>query len=457
MQNYKKNYLKVNLQFLFFFIMVSVNIKSKDIEARDIIDKNLPQKFNYMKNAVAIVKLDDYNPENIRLALIKIIELLELENYFNNKSILLKPNFLAPTKNAFTPIELIRELIQILKNKTDAEKISVGDSTLTKRFTSMTFKSSKIRETCEAEGVNLINFFESERVKVKLHNPTYEIEENIYLPKEIIDSNLIINLPKLKTHSGYVYTGAIKNLFGLLGNKMNMHRTHKNKIDFQKMLADIYFAVEETNKTDLPKTMTLIDGVIAMEGKGPRAGKPRKVGLLIAGFNPAAVDMVGYTLMNGNPNDLEAITSVAKRTELPVDISQLEILGEKDVHKFIVADFKKPNVSFLKQDRIQDSVFLSKISEQMMKISIKVNRNKCILCEECVKHCPAEAMSRKNDKIYVDHDLCIECYCCGESCPNGAISTKFYLFRVLPLLLILMGIGAFLIIWLVISIISNFL
>ncbi len=437
--------------------MVSVNIKSKDIEASDIIDKNLPQKFNYMKNAVAIVKLDDYQSQNVKIALKKVFDLLNLTPYFKNKNLLLKPNALAPSKNAYTPPEMIEELIKILKSETSANEITLGDSTMTKKLTSITFNRTKINHICKQLGTGVINFFESERVKVKLKNPNYDIEEYMYLPKEISDSDIIINLPKLKTHNGFVYTGSIKNLFGLLGNKMKMHMVHKNKIEFQQMLADIYFAVEETNNTELPKVLTIMDAVMAMEGKGPRAGKPRKVGLLIAGFNPAAVDIVGYTLMNGNPNDLDAITSVAKRTELPVEISQLEILGEKDVHKFIVADFKKPNVSFLKQDRIQDSGFLSKISEQMMKISIKVNRNKCILCEECVKHCPAEAMSRKNDKIYVDHDLCIECYCCGESCPNGAISTKFYLFRVLPLLLILMGIGAFLIIWLVISIISNFL
>ncbi len=415
----------------------------------------LPQKFNYKKNRVAIVKLDNYNPENIRNALFKVIELLELENYFNNKSILLKPNFLAPTKNAFTPIELIKELIQILKNKTDAEKISVGDSTLTKKFTSMTFKSSKIRETCEAEGVNLINFFESERVKVKLHNPTYEIEENIYLPKEVVEADLIINLPKLKTHNGYVYTGAIKNLFGLLSNKMHMHMIHKNKLDFQKMLADIYFAVEETNSTDLPKTMTLIDGVIAMEGKGPRAGKPRKVGLLIAGFNSAAVDIVGYTLMNGNPKDLEAIISLAERTELPVDISQLEIIGNIDYRDFVVKDFKIPKVSLL-QIPETESGLSSKIAKKITRISIKIKRKRCILCEDCVKHCPAEAMIRRNEKIIVDVDKCVECFCCGESCPKDAISTKFYIFRVLPLLFLLIGIGAITIIWLFSIIFLNF-
>ena len=352
---------------------------------------------------------------------------------------------------------MIEELIKILKSETSANEITLGDSTMTKKLTSITFNRTKINHICKQLGTGVINFFESERIKVKLKNPNYDIEENIYLPKEISDSDIIINLPKLKTHNGYVLTGAIKNLFGLLGNKMKMHMVHKNKIEFQQMLADIYFGVEETNNTEFPKVLTIMDGVLAMEGKGPRAGKPRKVGLLIAGFNPAAVDMVGYTLMNGNPNDLEAITSVANRTELPVDVSKLEILGEKDLKKYIITDFKKPKLSLIKEDRIQDSGLFSKISEQMTKISIKVNRNKCILCEECVKHCPAEAMSRKNDKIYVDHDLCIECFCCGESCPSGAISTKLYLFRVLPLLLILMGIGAFLIIWLVISIISNFL
>jgi uncharacterized protein (DUF362 family)/NAD-dependent dihydropyrimidine dehydrogenase PreA subunit len=437
--------------------MASINVKSKDIEASEITDKEIPQKFNYMKKKVAIVKLDDYQPHNIQNALKRVFDLLNLTPYVKNKNVLLKPNALAPSKNAYTPPEMINELIKILKNETGAKEITLGDSSMTKKLTSITFNRTKFNRICKQHGTRVINFFESERVKVKLNNPTYGIEEYIYLPKDISDTDIIINLPKLKTHNGYVYTGAIKNLFGLLGNKTKMHMVHKNKIDFQRMLADVYFGVEETNHTELPKVLTIMDAGMAMEGKGPRAGKPRKVGLLIAGFNPAAVDIVGYTLMNGNPNDLEAITSVAKRTGIPVDISQLEILGEKEVDKFIISDFKKPNIALLKKDRIQEGGLFSKISEKMMKISIKVNRKNCILCEECVKHCPAEAMSRKNDKITIDRDLCIECFCCGESCPNNALSAKFYLFRILPLVLILMGIGIVLIIWIFTFIISNFL
>jgi uncharacterized protein (DUF362 family)/NAD-dependent dihydropyrimidine dehydrogenase PreA subunit len=437
--------------------MVSINSKNENLQVNEINNKNIPQKFYYKREKVAIVKLDDYQSKNVHNALKKIINLLEINTYFKEKSILLKPNALAPSKNAFTPPEMIKELIKIIKDDANAKEIFVGDSTMTKTLTSITFKRSKIKKICEEEGVKLINFFESERIKVKLNHPDYDIEENIYLPKEIHDVDLVINIPKLKTHNGYVYTGAIKNLFGLLGNKMNMHMTHKNKIEFQQMLADIYFAVEETNKTEFPKVLTVMDACIAMEGKGPRSGKPRKVGLLIAGFNPAAVDIVGYTLMNGNPKDLEAIYSLAKRTELPMDISQLEIVGNANYKDFIVRDFKKPKIAILKNVQVRKGKFYSKIIEKMTRISIKIKRKKCILCEECVSHCPAKALVRKNDRIIVDREKCIECFCCGESCPNNAINAKIYLFRVLPLIILLMSLGAITFIWLLFSIISNFL
>ncbi|MFX1337908.1 MAG: DUF362 domain-containing protein [Promethearchaeota archaeon] len=434
--------------------MVNISSKIEQNKLQKNTEKNLPQKFNFMKNKVVVLKLDDYVPKKINEALRSIIEMLGIKEYFVNTSIMLKPNLLAPSKNAFTPPEIALELIKILKLDMKAKEVVVADSTMTKKLTSLTIKRSKFKEICEAEGVKIINFFESERIKVELNNPDYAIEEKIYLPREVKEVDLLINLPKLKTHNGYVYTGAIKNLFGLLGNKMNMHMTHKNKIDFQKMLADIFFAVEETNSRYIPKVLTIMDAVIAMEGKGPRAGKPKKIGLMIAGFNPAAVDIVGYTLMNGDPKDLDAITSLAKRTELPVDITQLDIIGVDNINDFIVKDFKKPKITLLNKDRIREGSLFSIISEKLMKISIKINRKRCILCEECVRHCPAEALVSKHDRIFVDHDACIECFCCGESCPNNAISAKFYVFRILPLLILVLSLGAIFIIWLLISMVN---
>ena len=160
-------------------------------------DKKIPQKFNYMKNSVVIVKLGDYQPNNIKNALKDLIDLLNLKTYFDNKSILLKPNALAPTKNAYTPPEIIEELIKILKNETSANEITLGDSSMTKKLTSITFNRTKMNRIGKQLGTRVINFFESERIKVRLNNPSHKIEEHIYLPKDISDTDIIINLPKL--------------------------------------------------------------------------------------------------------------------------------------------------------------------------------------------------------------------------------------------------------------------
>jgi uncharacterized protein (DUF362 family)/NAD-dependent dihydropyrimidine dehydrogenase PreA subunit len=434
-----------------------VESKEKYDEKALITKPELPEKFLYKKEKVALVKLDDYEPENVKRALQSLIRLLDINDFFKRKSILLKPNVLASSKGAFTPAVFMEELIGIINEQKTVKEIFVGDSTITKKYTSVALKSSKIKEKTEAKGAKILNFFESERIKIDLKKPIYHIEESIYLPKEVCEVDLVVNLPKLKTHGGYVYTGAIKNLFGLLGNKQKMHMTHKIKSNFQKMLADIYFAVEETNNTNYPKVLTIMDAVIAMEGKGPRGGDPRKVGLLIAGFNSAAVDIVGYTLMNGNPKDLEAINSVAKRTELPVDISQIDIIGDVDYKDHVIKDFKKPKVKMLKKGTVPEEGFSSKIRNKAMSISIKINKSKCILCESCVKHCPAKAMERKNEKIVIDTNKCIECFCCGESCPNGAISAKWFIFRIAPYLGLLLFVSVTMLIWLLILIIMKLL
>jgi len=424
-------------------------VESKDDNMIEKINTNstLTHKFNYKKRQVALVKLDDYEPENVKKALTSLIELLDIQDYFKGKSIFLKPNVLSGGKNVHTPPEILISLIQLLKTKGNIKELHVGDSTLTSSITERSLKSSSIKEMCQLEDVDVINFFKSDREKIKLANPPHDAEYEIYLPKEVCDADMIINLPKLKTHTGFVYTGAVKNLFGMLGNKQKMHLTHSNKQSFQKMLADIYFAVEETNETNMPKVLTIMDAVIAMEGKGPQFGKPRKVGLMIAGFNSAAVDIVGYTLMNGNPRDLEAINSLARRTDLPVDISQLELIGEKNYKDFIVKNFKKPKITLLKKSGYSMKWLPTSIAKLMMKMSIKINKKKCTLCEQCIEHCPASAMVREGNEIVIDVQKCIECYCCGEGCPNDAIDAKWFLFRIMPYLIISITIGVGLILW----------
>ncbi|MGV9198020.1 MAG: DUF362 domain-containing protein [Promethearchaeia archaeon] len=400
---------------------------------------NLPQKFQYKKKSVVIAECNEYTREALINALKTIINLLDIKKYFQDKEILLKPNYLAPSDYAYTEPTVIMAIQEILKKK-GATRVMVGDSTMTKGLTSLTLKRTCISEKCAEEQIELKNFFESNRKKVTLKNPQPGVEKDIFLPEEAVDADLVINLPKLKTHNGYVYTGAIKNLFGLLGNKMKMHMKYKNKQNFQKLLGDIYFALEESHDNARPKVLTIMDAVIAMEGKGPRAGDPRKVGVLIAGFNPAAVDMVGFSLMNGDPRELTAIKSVAQRTELPVSVNDLDIKGVSNYESLVISDFEKPRLQVLKEKQV--SGLFSKIADKMTSISIKIDRGSCTLCGQCVAHCPAEAMVKRKNKIVIDQDSCVECFCCGESCPNDAISAKFYLFRIMPYFILLVaGLG----------------
>ena len=90
----------------------------------------------------------------------------------------------------------------------------------------------------------------------------------------------------------------------------------------------------------------------------------------------------------------------------------------------------------------------------VLKHRFDIKHKKCLLCEECVRQCPAEALYRKKDKILIDQNKCIECFCCGEACPNDAVTSKWYLFRILPLLIGILAVGGLILIYILIQILA---
>ena len=112
---------------------------------------------------------------------------------------------------------------------------------MTKAISSMAHKRSGIAKVAEKFGTKMINFLAEDYVNVS-HN-SFRASKVIRIPRAIKEADIIINLPKMKTHSGYVFTGAIKNFFGLMQDKISMHKIHKDKIQFQRMLGDIHNAV----------------------------------------------------------------------------------------------------------------------------------------------------------------------------------------------------------------------
>ena len=395
-------------------------------------------------NLVAIVKVDNYEPFNVHKGLKRLFELLKpsfFEENIEEKVVLLKPSILGPTKDTFTNTVVVEQVASIFQEK-GAKKILIGDSTMTKSITDMAHRKSGISKIAEKFGFPCINFFKEELVSVS--HSSFRAENLIRIPKPVAEADIIINLPKMKTHNGFIFTGAIKNFFGLLVDKIIKHRRFKDKDKFQQMLGDIHQAVLATgNDGKTKKVLHLMDGIIGMDGKGPRSGNLKPFNCLIASFSPVAVDSLAFTIMGGNPMDLMAIISLAERNSWPINVNELKIIGD-NWEKFKKKS-KIPPLKNLQNTRTTGS-FVERLATYFIDKFhplIQIDKKKCVICMACANHCPVQAIIKieKKNKLEIDHKICIGCFCCGESCDNDAIKTqrpikKSYIYLILILIVI---------------------
>jgi len=408
--------------------------------AFEMIGANQSQVYDYKNleitieklNVVAILRVNNYDSQNVRGGIHRILELLNpsfLHEDLSNKIILLKPNVLAPDKMAYTNKVVVEE-IALLFNEIGAKKVLIGDSTMTESITSMAHKRSGLKQVAENVNTRMINFLSEEYVNIS--HDSFRVNEVVRIPKSVVEADIIINIPKMKTHTGYIFTGAIKNFFGLVQDKLKMHSICKDKKKFQRMLGDIHNAVLCTGKDGNTKpVLHIMDAIVAMEGKGPRSGNHKPFHCLIASFSPVALDSLAYTLMGGNPNDLEAIKSLASRNLWVTDIDDLVILG--DQWEEFKQKAKLPPLKNLQTKRTAGS-FLERLAVPILNAfhpEIKISHKKCIQCNACSTHCPTGAIKRNDfqDKMIIDRKKCINCFCCGEICPNDALKTQISIIR----------------------------
>lgn len=244
----------------------------------------------------------------------------------------------------------------------------------------------------------------------------------------ILDCDGIINVPKLKTHGFQRLTASVKNMFGILPGllKGEMHVKIPGAFEFAELLLDIILQHK-------PR-FSLLDGVLAMEGNGPRGGHPRPMHVILASDDPIALDATAARIVGLDPLHVPVLSIAAERGLGTVNEDEIEIVGVP------IAEVR--DAGFKIEHRPIHPFFQKRTASVLSHIAVPkpyIDHKKCIACGVCVTVCPTKpkslSRSRADEVPVYDYSRCIRCYCCQELCPESAVHiTKPFLRRVFDLI-----------------------
>lgn len=362
-----------------------------------------------MNSQVSIARCREYNRLQVLEATRSSIDLLGGITSFvkPGAKVLLKPNLLMakePEAGITTHPEVVRAIIKLLKEINCRIILGDGPSVWGNQIENVeeVYSRTGMRKLCQDEGVKIVDF-DKRRMR-----------EKFPLTAWLDECDCFINIPKFKTHDFTILTGAVKNLFGLVPGtyKTELHKNYFAPEDFANILVDIY--------QEARPALTVIDGIIAMEGDGPATGgKPRNLGLIFAGSDCVALDTVLALIMGVEPEYILTTKEAARRALGISDIRSIRILGER-LENIIGEPFQLPVTSIAK--KIPRPII--RLAKKLIKYYPCVEHDHCISCAACIKACPNKAISMRNKRVNFDYKKCISCFCCQEVCPNAAIKVK---------------------------------
>ena len=363
-----------------------------------------------MKSSVSIVKCQNYDEEKVLGGLRQSIDLIGGIRAFvrEGSRVLLKPNLLfgkSPEKAVTTHPAVVKGVIQILREAGGVPFI--GDSP----------SVGSLMRTAEKAGIKAVAN-EMKCPLVEFNNPVLpsqrrgNIFKQLEIDQTVLEADVIINLPKFKTHSLTLLTLGVKNLFGCIPGprKALWHlKAGEDRKTFAQILVDIYQVIQPS--------LTILDGIVGMEGNGPNSGRPIPLGLILASRDSVSLDQIACDLVGISRESL-LTNRVAIEQGLGKD--GIEVVGER------VEDVRIPHFQFptLSQPDWNLPGFLRRALKNALASKPVVQEEMCNACGRCSEICPPKALVRKEKDLVFDYGRCIRCLCCLEVCPEGAISIK---------------------------------
>ncbi|MFO7575954.1 MAG: DUF362 domain-containing protein [Bacteroidales bacterium] len=332
------------------------------------------------------------------------------------KTILVKPNILTdddPARCISTHPAVVEAMVRFLQSR--GARVLIGDSPA---IHSRNFRAARsgIRDVCERTGAEW-SVFTDKPGSLRIAGRSLKIA------RAALEADLIISLPKFKTHELMYLTGAVKNTFGLVPGlqKAAQHALYQDRVSFGRFLVDL-------NEAILPHFF-LIDGIMAMEGPGPGNGFPVKTGIIAGSTNPVALDVIISRIAGYDPLEIStnmiAITRgiwLSAENEIEYDGPELSSVVREDFLK--VGIRKNGNIA------LQFLIHRIKPLRKLEHRPVFISKN-CIGCGKCIEICPMKALEfhpKKKNKVLLTDDKCIRCFCCSEVCPSNAVEIRRKLF-----------------------------
>jgi ferredoxin len=207
-------------------------------------------------------------------------------------------------------------------------------------------------------------------------------------------------------------TLGVKNLFGCVpgSRKALWHlKAGDDRKRFAQMLVDLYSII--------PSSLTVLDGVLGMEGNGPGSGHPIELGLILASQDPLAVDQIVCDLLGISR---KALPTNRVAFESGLGRGSVEVVGEP-LERVRIPDFTFPTLT---EPDWNLPAFVKRALKNALTSKPVVEQEICKACHRCEEICPPKALTTKDERRVFDYKKCIRCFCCLEVCPEGAVSIK---------------------------------
>ncbi|HHV62414.1 MAG TPA: DUF362 domain-containing protein [Firmicutes bacterium] len=210
--------------------------------------------------------------------------------------VLIKPN-VGFKKNhltgATTNINVVKALSTIIKG-VGARKIIIAEGAIVGTSTRDTFQANGYYDIAGELGVELLDLKTAEMVAVPV--PCGKAFHRLHVPRAILEADVVVNVPVMKTHDALPVTLGLKNMKGII-REQDKKRFHKWGLSQ---------AIVDLNKVAYPD-LTVLDGTIGMEGLGPAHGEPANLGVMLASTDTVAADAIGSLVMGIDPGEVEYI------------------------------------------------------------------------------------------------------------------------------------------------------